>query len=38
MPRDVLVVPTVRGLQQEGPKARGVLFLGVMWTADGPKR
>jgi len=37
MLRDVLVVPTVRGLQQEGLKARGVLFLGVMWTSDGPK-
>ncbi len=37
MLRDVLVVPTVRGLQQEGLKARGVLFLGVMWTPEGPK-
>lgn len=37
MLRDVLVVPTVRGLQQEGLKARGVLFLGVMWTPGGPK-
>lgn len=35
--RDALVVPTVRGLQQEGLKARGVLFLGVMWTPDGPR-
>ena len=35
--RDALVVPTVRGLQQEGLNARGVLFLGVMWTADGPR-
>jgi len=32
-----LVVPTVRGLQADGLEARGVLFLGVMWTAAGPK-
>ncbi len=35
--RDALVVPTVRGLQKEGLKARGVLFLGVMWTTNGPQ-
>ena len=35
--RDLLVVPTVRGLQQEGLNAKGVLFLGVMWTPDGPQ-
>lgn len=32
-----LVEPTVRGLQRDGLGARGVLFLGVMWTASGPK-
>lgn len=32
-----LVEPTVRGLQEDGLAARGVLFLGVMWTAAGPK-
>ena len=32
-----LVEPTVRGLQQDGLVARGVLFLGVMWTARGPE-
>ena len=32
-----LVEPTVRGLQQDGLWARGVLFLGVMWTASGPE-
>lgn len=32
-----LVEPTVRGLQEDGLAARGVLFLGVMWTASGPK-
>ncbi len=32
-----LVVPTVRGLQADGLRARGVLFLGVMWDAEGPK-
>lgn len=36
MRRD-LVEPTVRGLQQDGLVARGVLFLGVMWTPQGPK-
>ncbi len=35
--RTELVEPTVRGLQQDGLEARGVLFLGVMWTASGPK-
>ncbi|MBK8725134.1 MAG: phosphoribosylamine--glycine ligase [Holophagaceae bacterium] len=34
---DELVVPTVRGLQADGLRARGVLFLGVMWDAGGPK-
>ncbi|MDP1832658.1 MAG: phosphoribosylamine--glycine ligase [Geothrix sp.] len=42
-PRDIermrvdLVEPTVRGLRQDGLAARGVLFLGVMWTASGPE-
>jgi phosphoribosylamine--glycine ligase len=36
MRRD-LVEPTVRGLQKDGLVARGVLFLGVMWTPKGPK-
>lgn len=35
--RTELVEPTVRGLQADGLAARGVLFLGVMWTASGPK-
>ncbi len=35
--RTTLVEPTVRGLQQDGLTARGVLFLGVMWTAAGPE-
>jgi phosphoribosylamine--glycine ligase len=35
--RITLVEPTVRGLQQDGLTARGVLFLGVMWTATGPE-
>jgi phosphoribosylamine--glycine ligase len=34
---DELVVPTVEGLQADGLRARGVLFLGVMWDATGPK-
>jgi phosphoribosylamine--glycine ligase len=32
-----LVEPTIRGLRQDGLTARGVLFLGVMWTPRGPK-
>ncbi|HJV48990.1 MAG TPA: phosphoribosylamine--glycine ligase [Geothrix sp.] len=35
--RTELVEPTVRGLQKDGLAARGVLFLGVMWTAAGPE-
>ncbi len=35
--RTELVEPTVRGLQADGLEGRGVLFLGVMWTAAGPK-
>jgi len=32
-----LVEPTVAGLQKDSLEGRGVLFLGVMWTKDGPK-
>jgi phosphoribosylamine--glycine ligase len=32
-----LVEPTVAGLRKDGLAARGVLFLGVMWTPRGPK-
>ncbi|HEU4951162.1 MAG TPA: phosphoribosylamine--glycine ligase [Holophagaceae bacterium] len=35
--RKELVEPTVRGLQKDGLAGRGVLFLGVMWTAEGPQ-
>ncbi|MBI1752771.1 MAG: phosphoribosylamine--glycine ligase [Acidobacteria bacterium] len=35
--RTDLVEPTVKGLQKDGLVARGVLFLGVMWTAKGPE-
>jgi phosphoribosylamine--glycine ligase len=35
--RRTLVEPTVKGLQVDGLAARGVLFLGVMWTASGPE-
>jgi phosphoribosylamine--glycine ligase len=35
--RTTLVEPTLRGLQRDGLPARGVLFLGVMWTASGPE-
>jgi phosphoribosylamine--glycine ligase len=35
--RTDLVEPTVRGAQKDGLAARGVFFLGVMWTAAGPK-
>lgn len=32
-----LVQPTLKGLQVDGLDGRGVLFLGVMWTPQGPK-
>jgi phosphoribosylamine--glycine ligase len=32
-----LVEPTVAGMKKDGLEGRGVLFLGVMWTTDGPK-
>jgi phosphoribosylamine---glycine ligase len=35
--RTLLVEPTVKGLRSDGLAARGVLFLGVMWTASGPE-
>jgi phosphoribosylamine--glycine ligase len=35
--RTTLVEPTVLGLQKDCLVARGVLFLGVMWTASGPE-
>jgi len=35
--RTDLVEPTVKGMQKDGLEGRGVLFLGVMWTAYGPK-
>jgi phosphoribosylamine--glycine ligase len=35
--RRELVEPTVQGLQKDGLVGRGVLFLGVMWTPQGPK-
>ncbi|MBS1766459.1 MAG: phosphoribosylamine--glycine ligase [Acidobacteria bacterium] len=35
--RQELVESTVRGLQKDGLAGRGVLFLGVMWTPEGPK-
>jgi phosphoribosylamine-glycine ligase len=35
--RRELVEPTVKGLRLDGLNARGVLFLGVMWTPRGPR-
>ena len=32
-----LVVPTIQGICKDGMAARGVLFLGVMWTPRGPR-
>jgi phosphoribosylamine--glycine ligase len=32
-----LVEPTIAGMRADGLEGRGVLFLGVMWTAEGPK-
>ena len=35
--RRELVEPTVQGCRQDGLQARGVFFLGVMWTPAGPR-
>jgi phosphoribosylamine--glycine ligase len=35
--RDTVVLPTLRGMAAEGRSFRGVLFVGVMLTDDGPK-
>lgn len=35
--RETVVVPTIEGMAAEGHPFRGVLFVGVMLTADGPK-
>jgi phosphoribosylamine--glycine ligase len=35
--RRILIEPTVRGLAAEGAPYRGVLYAGLMLTADGPK-
>src|SRR5215203_603500 len=32
-----IVEPTLAGAREEGFAFRGVLFLGLMWTADGPE-
>ena len=34
---DEIVIPTARGMAARGTPFKGVLFLGVMITADGPK-
>jgi phosphoribosylamine---glycine ligase len=34
---DEIIMPTIRGMKQMGMPYRGVLYLGVMITADGPK-
>jgi phosphoribosylamine--glycine ligase len=34
---DEIVVPTVRGLAREGAPYRGILYVGLMLTKDGPK-
>ncbi|MBV8074610.1 MAG: phosphoribosylamine--glycine ligase [Candidatus Eremiobacteraeota bacterium] len=35
--REKIVAPTLRGLLAEGEVYVGVLYCGLMWTADGPK-
>jgi phosphoribosylamine---glycine ligase len=35
--RKELVEPTVSGCREDALQARGVFFLGVMWTSSGPK-
>jgi len=32
-----IIDPTLDGLHSEGLVGRGVLFLGIMWTSEGPK-
>jgi phosphoribosylamine--glycine ligase len=34
---DEIIMPTIRAMKQMGTPYRGVLYLGVMITADGPK-
>jgi phosphoribosylamine--glycine ligase len=34
--RERIVAPTLRGLLAEGESYRGVLYCGLMWTANGP--
>jgi phosphoribosylamine--glycine ligase len=34
--REQIVGPTLRGLLAEGEEYRGVLYCGIMWTANGP--
>ncbi len=35
--KDLVIDPTLKGLQSEGLIGRGILFLGIMWTSSGPK-
>jgi phosphoribosylamine--glycine ligase len=35
--RESIVAPTLRGLLAEGEEYRGVLYVGLMWTPEGPR-
>jgi phosphoribosylamine--glycine ligase len=35
--RDTIILPTLAGMRAEGREFRGVLYAGLMLTADGPK-
>ncbi len=35
--KEKILIPTLRGIRQEGMDYRGILFLGLMITKDGPK-
>jgi phosphoribosylamine--glycine ligase len=35
--RDKILIPTIRGMKQEGRTYRGVLYVGLMMTSGGPK-
>lgn len=35
--REEILLPTLKGFQEDGLKFRGVLFVGLMLTEDGPK-
>lgn len=35
--QETILVPTIRGMQEDGVPFKGVLYAGIMWTDEGPK-